>query len=120
MNKITLKDLSVKHDYYASRSNFYNKECNEAYDTWQSFYDEYKDADIDMNLVFRWDIHEYDNANSFWMEIIIIQQRKGIYFPIYIRNVFEQDVQQIVEFMKPHFDKLKKNWKPLSNFYLSI
>lgn len=48
----------------------------------------------------------------FTMQIIIINQRKGIYMPIHINYVDEQDIQQIEQFMKPYFEKI------LSTIYL--
>ena len=53
-----LKDLAIDHDYYASDSNYYSNDATGHYNTWADFYEEFKDADIDMNLVYRWDITE--------------------------------------------------------------
>lgn len=114
---MNLQELAIKHDYYTSDTNFYSNEATQRFNTWADFYEEYHDADVDMNLVFRWDVKKRDHSNRYYMQIIIIIQRKGIYMPIHIDYVDEQDVPQIELFMKPHFEKLIKNWQPLSKLY---
>lgn len=116
---MNLNDLSADHDYYASDSNYYSNEAGEEYDNWASFHEEYGDADIDMNLIMRWDINAADDTPClYYMQITMIKQRKGIYCPIRIKEVTDKDVDQIVAFMKPHFEKLIKIWKPLSAIFL--
>lgn len=117
--KIKLKDLAVDHDYYASDSNYYSGEAFGQYDTWKDFYEEFKKADIDMNLIYRWDITKKEKSKLFYMKVFIIHQRKGIYMPISIDNVYEEDVDQIKEFLKPHFEKLLKIWNPLNKEFLN-
>lgn len=114
-----LKDLSIDHDYYASDSNYYSNDARGHYNTWADFYEEFKDADIDMNLVYRWDITKRDESGRYYMQVVIIAQRKGIYMPIHIDYVDEKDVPQIKEFMKPHFEKLLSIWNPLSSEFLN-
>ncbi len=115
---MTLKELAVDHDYYASDGNYYSREATGHFNTWADFYEEYKDCDIDMNLVYRWDIHEREKSGRYYMQVTIIGQRKGIYSPQLIDYVDEKDVPQIIEFMKPHFEKLLKIWNPLTEIYL--
>ena len=117
---LTLKDLCVDHDYYASSSNFYSNEATTHWSTWPSFYAEFKKADVDMNLVYRWDIHLIDMEKgpcdgNYQMQIIIIGQRKGIYLPQIIDRVFEIDAPEIVSYLMPSFHKLISIWSPLSN-----
>ena len=113
-----LKDLVIDHDYYASGSNYYSNDATQYYNTWADFYDEFHDADIDMNLVYRWDIYQREHSKRYYMQIIIIAQRKGIYMPIHIDYIDKIDVPQIIEFMKPHFKKLLSIWEPLSGEFL--
>jgi len=115
----TLKDLAIDHDYYASDNNYYDRDAGGKYNTWADFYEEFKDADIDMNLVYRWDITKREKSERYYMQVVIIAQRKGIYMPIHIDYVDEKDVPQIKEFMKPHFDKLLSIWNPLSKEFLT-
>lgn len=112
MSKLSLKDLAVKHDYYCSDSNYYSREAGETFTTFADFYNEWHDADIDMNLVFRWDISMNEDGLTATMEIFMIQQRKGIYFPVRISHVTGEHIESIIKFLTPHLDKLKSIWKP--------
>jgi len=116
----TLYELAVKHDYYASDSNYYSNDPYSEYKTWSDFYEEFKDADIDMNLVFRWDLHKREEGAPYYMQIIIIAQRKGIYIPIIIDSVYDNDVLSIKKFMEPHFKKILNIWSPLSKEFINI
>lgn len=111
---MTLQELAIDHDYYASGQNFYSNDASLHYNTWADFYEEFHDADVDLNLVFRWDIRQREQSKRCYMQIIMIVQRKGIYMPVHIDYVDEQDVPQIMEFMRPHFQKLLSIWQPLS------
>lgn len=108
-----LQDLAVDHDYYASESNYYSNEASQKFNTFAEFYEEYHDADIDMNLVYRWDIKKFDKQEAYYMEIFMIRQRKGIYAPIRIHRIFEEDVEIAIKFLTPHLDKLKSIWSPI-------
>ncbi len=115
--ELSLKDLACNHDYFASEINYYSKDATGYYANWNEFYQEFGDADIDMNLIVRWDIYQNDDEDislGYYMKVIIIAQRKGIYMPIIIKEVKEENVKQIQEFLKPHFEKLLKIWQPLS------
>jgi hypothetical protein len=106
------KDLLAKHDYYCSESNYHSNESGETHEDWESFYNEWKDADIDMNLVFRWDIKTDEDSGGYFMNVFIMQQRKGIFYPVLIENIVESDFNSIVSFLTPHFNKLKSIWYP--------
>lgn len=107
------KDLLEEHDYYCSENNYYSNDASKEWGNFQAFYDEYKNADIDMNLIFRWDIKEKDNG-MFYMQVFIMHQRKGIYAPHYIDNVVEDDFENIKSLLQPHLDKIIKNWIPFT------
>lgn len=107
---MTLKDLAIDHDYYASENNFYSNDAKGVFDNWDAFYREFGEADIDMNLVYRWDISE--GKRGYYMQVFIIQQRKGIYTPVFINSIEEKDVIQIIAFLKPHLEKIKAIWSP--------
>ena len=119
----TLKKLAIKHPYYASDSNFYSNEASREFDTMTEFLEEFKEADVDMNLVYRWDVYvqEEDDKEQdpglgkYYAQVTIIHQRKGIYSPYQIKNINEEEVKQFIEYLKPHWDKLKEIWLPLSS-----
>ncbi|MCT8340521.1 hypothetical protein MG296_10685 [Flavobacteriaceae bacterium TK19130] len=112
MGKLTLKDLAIDHDYYCSESNYYSNEAAMRYETFADFYEEFHDADVDMNLVFRWDLHEREESKRHYLEIFMMQQRKGIFKPIHIALFDESDVELLAKYLKPHIEKLKAIWKP--------
>jgi len=113
MENITLKELAVDHDYYASDSNYYSNNSGH-YTTFADFYDDFIDADIDMNLIFRWDIKKHDESERYYVEIFMILQRKGIYMPHMIDHIREEDVPKFIELVTKHWQKLISIWSPIS------
>jgi hypothetical protein len=115
--KMTLSDLAIKHPYYASDSNYFSNEAGHVWNKWEDFYEEYHDADIDMNFVYRWDVGKYEerdnSGDGYYLEIFIIGQRKGIYSPHIIKKVEEKDVEQIVSYLNEHKQVLFMMWEPL-------
>lgn len=118
---MTLKDLAVDHPYYANRSNFYSRDAQFNYDTWASFFEEWGDAEIDMNLVYRFDVYENGDEETsqklgtYNMQITQIGQRKGIYKVMLIDLVTEDDVPAIVAYLRPYWEQMKQLWQPFSN-----
>ena len=110
---VKIKDLAIDHDYYCSESNYYSNDPGDTWDSWPEFYDEYIDGDIDMNLIFRWDIHKHEKSDRYWMEVFIIHQRKGIFAAHKISIVIDEDVESILELLQKHINKLKKIWMPI-------
>lgn len=110
----SLKKLEVDHDYYCSGSNFYSNDpaCN--WTTWADFYEEYFKADIDMNLIFRWDIHKREESGRYYASIFMIHQRKGIFAPHLIEYIDEQDLDSFKKLMRMHWEKLESIWRPLN------
>lgn len=114
MKHLTLKELATDHDYYCSDSNYYSNEASLKYETFADFYEEFHDADVDMNLVFRWDLHEIEKSKRYYLEIFQMKQRKGIFTPIHIACFDEADIPLFWKYLKPHIEKLKSIWQPLN------
>ena len=114
----TLKKLAVDHPYYASDNNYYSNEAGARWETMTDFLAEFRDNDVNMNLVYRWDVKPRDENNldtgRFYAGVFIIHQRKGIYAPHYIANINEEEAKQFIEYLKPHHAKLKELWQPLT------
>jgi len=116
----------VDHPYYCNEGNYFSSEsvCDE-HKTWASFFDGYKDADMDMNLVFRWDWREGDdwgagpftgdvNYRNGHLLIFWMGQRKGLYR--YSRvEVCRADEPAVIEFLRPRWEHLKTLLEPLSS-----
>lgn len=48
----------TNHSYYCSDTNYYSDEASLEFDSVTEFLDGFEDADVDMNLCFRFDIGE--------------------------------------------------------------
>ena len=109
------KDLLAKHDYYCSDSSYYGLGFETKYETFADFYAVMGHSDEDMNLVFRFDIHEKDETkNEYFMEIFIVHQRKGRFVPFFIETIYETDFDMIKEYLEIKYNKIKSLWKPFS------
>jgi len=113
MEHPTIEQLGVKHDYYSSDSNYYSNDAGLKYSSFSDFYDEFGNADVDLNLVFRWDLRWDEDTDSYWMEIFIIKQRKGIYCPVFIEEFTSEDIPDFMKYIQEHAQKLKSIWKPI-------
>jgi hypothetical protein len=115
----TLKEMAVDHSYYCSDSNWYSNEPNMTYETMTEFLDDFEDSDIDMNLMFRWDIknrsedEEGKEAGRYYAEVFQIMQRKGIFKPIYIAHVNEAEIERFQKYALAHWAVLKSIWEPI-------
>lgn len=108
-----LKELAVDHPYYCSESNYYSREPGETYQTMTDFLNEFEDADVDMNLCFRWDIYQKENSERFYGEVFLMLQRKGIFMPCRIDDISEQEVDRFEVYAKKHFATLMAMWAPI-------
>ena len=115
----TLEKLRVSHPYYCSSSNYYSNEPKQEYKTMTGFLDDFESSDIDMNLMFRWDIRndsdddEGMKAGRYNAEVFIMLQRKGIFKPINILSVNEMEAERFKLYAKKHWDRLKEIWEPI-------
>ncbi len=102
----------IKHNYYCSDSNYYSNDARLEYTTFADFYKEFHNADVDMNLVFRWDLTKREASDKYFMELFIMKQRKVIFVPIYISYFNESDIEYFIKYINPHMETLKNIWKP--------
>lgn len=105
-----LKELSDKHSYYCSKESYFDLGFETSYDYWKDFLDEFKELNLDFNLVFRWDCYTYDD-NIFKLSLFLVHQRKGRFVPITIENVYNSDVEEILEFIGKSKKHLLNLWK---------
>ena len=117
----TLKQLAaVEHPYYCHDNNYYSNDAAMHFDTATDFLDCFEGYDIDLNLCFRWDVREnmnYDDASglgTYYAEVFLMLQRKGIFKPCSIRSISEHEVGRFVEYLQKHHETLNKMWAPLS------
>lgn len=114
----------VNHPYYCNEGNYFSNDCGDEFKSWDEFLSEYKDADFDMNLVFRWDWREGSdwgagdftgdvNYRNGHLLIFWIGQRKGLYRYSKV-EVCRNDEPAIIEFLRPRLAHLLKLWEPLT------
>lgn len=107
-------------NYYASRAENYGRSD---YDTWNDFKEGWRidttTIDDDYNHVFRFDIREKRNDKNepigeFELLLYFILQRKGIFRPVWIKNITKEDMDEIEQFLKDRWEYLKGQWEEFS------
>lgn len=106
---LTLNDLMDKHPYHSAAG------FDEIWPDLDSFLDEFKDVDIDWNLVVRWDVNNSETSNTGYdATIAMFQQRKESIVFHRIENLKESDVDALVNYLTPYWERNKENWAPLN------
>jgi len=113
---MTLEELAFEHDYSwgISTENYYKYGVTQTYETMSDFLHEYRDARIDLNLIYRWDVKKHEENDSYYAHVFIIQQRLGSYVPCIILSFVEEEVEPFVELLEQHKAKLMKIWEPIA------
>ena len=118
----------IDHPYYCNQANYYahgGDQPMESYKSWSEFIGAEGDADLDMNLVFRWDwrhgedyeLPPYrgdDNYRDGKMLIFFMGQRKGLYRSAEV-EVCRNDEAAVLEYLKPRWQHLVDLWAPVAN-----
>lgn len=116
-----LKFQETNHAYYCSDNNYYvdgrgsNNHGRCEYDTWEEFKEEWLDPELDddYNHVFRFDITKSDDGQlELWLFFIL--QRKGIYRPVWIKEIKESEMEEINEFLKKRWEYMTSQWEEFS------
>lgn len=112
----------INHSYYCSEGNYYNNSCHTEYKSFADFLADYGDADMDMNMVFRWDWKESDpetGENNFNGDInyrngklflYVVGQRKALLTSKEI-EVCRADEPAIIEYLKPRQEYMRALWE---------
>ena len=114
------KDLLAEHPYYCSDSNYYSNEAGLSYIDWESFIDDWENADVEYNHVFRFDVHEKREEDTstllgYRAEIFVMLQRKGKFVPILIDEVKPENFDSMKSFLEKHYNEVVKMWAPFSD-----
>lgn len=116
----------VDHSYYCNEGNYFTAKSVESYfKSFADFMQEYGDADMDYNLLFRWDWVEYDddgnnnfNGDNYYrngrLKLFWMGQRKGLY-QYSIVEVCRADEPDVLEFLRPRLAYLMSLWSPLTD-----
>lgn len=123
-----MKLEATNHEYYCSNSNYYVGDYNGEnhglceYETWNEFKEDWMfDGNIidhDYNHCFRFDIrNKYDEEkdediqDEYYLELFFILQRKGIFRPVIIKTIKEDDMYELEQYLKECCNYLKKQWE---------
>lgn len=115
----------VKHRYYCNEGNYFSNDCHFKYESWADFLDEMGDADMDYNMVYRWDWsetdHETDESNfngdvyyrNGELLLFYMGQRKAKAISCEIK-VCRADEQAVIDFLKPRWEYMHAMWAPIA------
>ena len=110
-----------KHPYYCSETNYFSNDHCAKWENATEFLDCMENSDIDMNLVFRWDIERNtdietgEELEGYHARVFIIQQRKGIFYPHYIKSITEDELERFLKYIEKHWKRMNEMWAPISN-----
>ena len=114
-DKLNIEEMAIEHPYYCSDNNFYSNEPRQKYKSMSDFLDDFEHMDIDLNLMFRWDIHKTEDK-TYFAEVFLMLQRKGIFKPMHISSVSEEEIPRFKKYARLHWERLNEMWNPISNF----
>lgn len=111
------------HPYYCNDGNYYSNDTGQHFKSWAEFAAAEGDADLDYNLVFRWDWREGedwgatdyagdDNYRNGLLAIYIIGQRKGVFRHVHV-EVCRADEPAVIAYLQPRWKNMCELWAPL-------
>ena len=111
------------HPYYMTEGNYFSNDCHTRWKSLDEFLAEFGEADIDYNLVIRWDwregegweVGEYngdDNYRHARLMVQILGQRKALLQSHEI-EVCRADEPKIKEYLAKHAERIRENWFPI-------
>ena len=115
-----LEHLAVEHYYYCSDNNYFSNDAGAEWDCVDDFLEEFDNADVDMNMVFRFDVREIEDddgkqTGKYYAQVFMMHQRKGIFASHYIKQIEEKDVEKFSSYLQKHYDYIKNLWEPFNN-----
>jgi hypothetical protein len=128
----------VKHSYYCNEEQYTSSQHNFKtvfdFESFAEFLAEWGDADLDWNMVFRWDWEEGEapeegeeedtdsvlkpfsgdiHERNGQLKVFFMMQRKG-YHSCCIIRVCRADEPAVLEFLKPRMEYMLSMWAPLA------
>lgn len=103
----------VEHPYYAAEGNYALKDCHETYESWASFVEAEGGADIDLNLIYRWDWNLCEEDEEDALSIYFIGQRKALCRSVLV-SVKKTDEEAVRAYLRPRWERLRELWEPLA------
>jgi hypothetical protein len=127
--------LLSDHPYYCHTENYYAVDASTTFPSWKEFYEKYicsgpfgtiENSTVDLlgmdyNLLFRWDLEEETDEEEksfapprYVLTLFFMQQRKGKFVSVIVKNITEGDEIEIEEFLIKRWKHMKELWEPLS------
>ncbi|KGC12964.1 hypothetical protein DM48_315 [Burkholderia gladioli] len=118
----------IKHPYYCTEGGYtHSQEQHKTiweFKSWADFFAEMGDADMDYNMLFRWDWDEMDDDNrptftgdpyyrNGKLKMFFMVQRKGFH-SCSIIDVCRADEPAVIEYLMPRLAHLMSLWEPLA------
>lgn len=118
----------INHPYYCNEGNFFKpaggEEPSPRYKSFADFLEEEGDADLDYNLLFRWDWVEGEdhelpsfNGDTYYrnglLKLFFMGQRKGLYRWATV-EVCRADEPAVIEYLRPRWEHLRSLWEPIA------
>lgn len=119
----------VEHNYYCTEGGyFWNQSERQTvweFKSWSDFLAEMADADLDYNMLFRWDWSEVDeetckptfngdaNYRNGKLKLFFMVQRKGFHSTSIV-EVCRADEPAVIEYLRPRLAHLMALWEPLA------
>jgi hypothetical protein len=101
----------IDHPYYCAEGNYFSNKCFTTYKSWNDYYVENKEWDIDLNLVWRWDASLQENKKFFDLKLYLVLQRKALLRSEYIYNIPLELEKEVKEYLKPFWNRMKEIWE---------
>lgn len=119
-----MKLWEADHPYYMTEGNYFSNDCHTEWASLGLFLEVFGNADIDRNLVFRWDwregkdwdLPEYNGSDAdraFDLMLQMIQQRKASLVSHRIK-VCRNDEPAARAYLEKHAERNSENWEPIS------
>lgn len=97
------------HPYRCETANCWSGgDMHSRFSSWAEFHDDMGDADMDYNLLFRWDW----SAESNRLDLFFMQQRKGRFASASI-NLTPDDEGEVVKWLAERWAHMVEIWSPL-------
>jgi hypothetical protein len=112
MTKLNKRLWEIEHPYYMCSGNYYENDHNQEFADWESFIQEWGDADLDYNRIHRWDFRYDDESRRSSVEFYYVLQRKAILksCEVWI-DLNDETERKIREFLRPHAEYNAKLWE---------
>jgi len=115
---------ATDHSYYCNDANYYKSGVLQRFEKWSDFRENYLDENLeldhDFNHCFRFDVkplfnHEKDEdyTDRFSLHLYMMQQRKGNFVPIEIKEIVKEDMPEIEKYLSSCWEYMKNQWEEL-------